>query len=86
MGVYVYADDIVFPVYKRFSGNLRLVIPSAILGGIAFLVTLPIYVFYWKGPAIRERSKFAQTLASDRQIAKQRRVVRESEKQGSSVV
>ena len=61
-------------------------IPSAILGGIAFLVTLPIYVFYWKGPEIRERSKFAQNVASDRQNVKSKRAARESEKPGSSVV
>jgi len=29
-------------------------------------VVIPIYVFYWKGPAIRDRSKFAKTLAEDR--------------------
>ncbi|KAI9850619.1 MAG: hypothetical protein M1838_005333 [Thelocarpon superellum] len=40
--------------------------PSTILAVVALLVTIPIYVFYWKGPVIRERSTFAQTLASDR--------------------
>jgi hypothetical protein len=29
-------------------------------------VTIPIYIFYWKGPEIRARSKFAQTVAGDR--------------------
>ena len=29
------------------------------------VVTFPIYIFYWKGPIIREKSKFAQVLASD---------------------
>ena len=28
---------------------------------------IPIYVFYWKGPIVRERSKFAQSLVSDRE-------------------
>lgn len=37
-------------------------------------VVIPIYVFYWKGPAIRERSKFAQTLAADREAVGGRRV------------
>ncbi|KAI0019449.1 major facilitator superfamily transporter [Xylariomycetidae sp. FL0641] len=46
---------------------------STILACLAVLVTLPIYVFYWKGPAIRERSKFAQTLAADRKAHDGRR-------------
>lgn len=40
--------------------------PSTVLACLAILVTIPIYIFYWKGPYIREKSKFAQTLASDR--------------------
>ena len=39
---------------------------STILGCIGVLVVIPIYVFYWKGPEIRMRSKFAMTLESDR--------------------
>ncbi|KAG9728511.1 hypothetical protein KCU73_g12357, partial [Aureobasidium melanogenum] len=37
-----------------------------ILAGASVLVVIPIYVFYWKGPVIRDRSKFAKTLAEDR--------------------
>ena len=40
--------------------------PSTVLAFLAIFVTIPIYVFYWKGPYIREKSKFAQTLASDK--------------------
>ena len=40
--------------------------PSTILAVFAIFVTVPIYIFYWKGPIVREKSKFAQTLASDR--------------------
>lgn len=40
---------------------------STVLACLAVVVTIPIYIFYWKGPAIRKRSKFAQTLASDNQ-------------------
>jgi hypothetical protein len=40
--------------------------PSTILAVLAIFVTVPIYIFYWKGPIVREKSKFAQTLASDR--------------------
>ena len=46
---------------------------STLLGCIGVLVMIPIYVFYWKGPAIRARSKFAQTLEADRQQHQGRR-------------
>ena len=54
-------------MYTNIGTKLRLVWPSVILGFLAVLVTIPIYVFYWKGSAIRKRSKFAQELASDRE-------------------
>ncbi len=38
---------------------------STVLACLAVVVTFPIYIFYWKGPIIREKSKFAQVLASD---------------------
>ncbi|KAL8665068.1 MAG: hypothetical protein Q9168_007783 [Polycauliona sp. 1 TL-2023] len=44
-------------------GKLQLVWPTAILGCLAAVVTIPIFMFYRNGPAIRERSKFAQSLA-----------------------
>lgn len=40
---------------------------TTILACLAFVVTVPIYVFYKKGPVIRERSKFAQSLDRSRQ-------------------
>lgn len=53
------------PLYQNL-GPMSLEWASTLLGFLAILVTIPIYIFYWKGPAIRERSKFAQTLASDK--------------------
>jgi hypothetical protein len=53
-------------VYSNVGGpdyRLKLEWPSTILGIIAIFVTIPIYVFYWKGQWFRERSKFAQSLA-----------------------
>lgn len=44
----------------------NLVWGSALLGVFAIFVTIPIYVFYWKGEWFRNRSKYAQTLASGR--------------------
>ena len=62
------------PMYEHIGDRYKLEWPSTILGFLAILVTIPIYVFYWKGPAIRERSKFAQVLASDRKAKQGRRV------------
>lgn len=39
---------------------------STILGILGVLVCIPVYLFYWKGPYIRRKSKFAQVLASDK--------------------
>lgn len=52
------------PFYDYFKTN-TLELPSTILGCVALCVTIPIYVFYWKGPQIRAASPFAQTLASE---------------------
>ncbi|MCJ1268792.1 hypothetical protein MMC22_008680 [Lobaria immixta] len=65
------------PFYEHIGGKYHLEWPTTILGCLAFLVTIPIYIFYWKGPAIRERSKFAQTLASDRAARGEGRVASE---------
>ena len=40
--------------------------PTTLLGCLCIFITGPIYIFYWFGPTIREKSKFAQVLASDR--------------------
>lgn len=46
--------------------------PSTFLGFMAIIFTVPIYVFYWYGPRIREKCPFAQTLAADRKKAGRR--------------
>lgn len=61
------------PFYSYFR-TYTLPYPSTILACIAVAVTIPIYICYWKGPVIRERSKFAQTLAGARQDNNGRRV------------
>lgn len=52
--------------YEVVPGKYKLAIPTMVLGCIAILVTIPIYLFYWYGPTIRAKSKFAQVLAADR--------------------
>ncbi|KAI4236342.1 MAG: hypothetical protein L6R40_006181 [Gallowayella cf. fulva] len=56
-------------------GALQLVWPTIILACLAFLVTIPIFVFYFKGPEIRARSKFAQSLANEREGRRRSSVV-----------
>ncbi|CUM65893.1 uncharacterized protein PRCAT00003543001 [Priceomyces carsonii] len=56
------------PMYTNIGHKRHLQWASTILGCIAIIVALPIYVFYWKGPYIRDKSKFAQTLAADRKL------------------
>lgn len=58
------------PFYKNVGGvgyRYHLEWPTTILAIVAFFVTIPIYVFYWKGQWFRERSKFAQTLKGERE-------------------
>lgn len=61
------------PMYTNIGGKLHLQWASTILGCLAIIVAVPIYLFYWKGPAIRAKSKFAQTLAADRQRSRESR-------------
>lgn len=47
---------------------------STILGCLAFVVLIPVYIIYWKGPQIREASKFAKGLESQRMEREGRRL------------
>ncbi|KAJ5167629.1 uncharacterized protein N7482_003223 [Penicillium canariense] len=57
------------PMYKHMGTVHKLEWPSTFLGFMAIVFTIPIYIFYWYGPKIREKSPFAQVLASDRKKA-----------------
>lgn len=65
-------------MYSNIGKKFHLQWASTILGCLAFLVTIPIYIFYWKGPQIRASSKFAQTLEADRKLRDERRASRAS--------
>ncbi|KAN0059945.1 hypothetical protein ACQY0O_007918 [Thecaphora frezii] len=39
---------------------------ASLLGFLAFAVTAPIFLFYWRGDRIRAKSRFASSLAEDR--------------------
>lgn len=62
------------PLYTNLGDKYPTEYASTILACLSCLIVLPIYVFYWYGPQIRERSKFAQTLAADRKKAGVRRL------------
>ena len=53
-------------MYSNIPGK-PLEYASTILACIGVVVCIPVYVFYFNGPYFRERSKFAQTLAAERE-------------------
>lgn len=54
------------PMYSNIGNRFHLQWASTLLGCIGVLVMIPVYLFYFYGPRVRERSKFAQMLEADR--------------------
>ena len=50
------------PFYSNIGGQQHLQDAGTILFCIAFVLVIAVYVIYWKGPVLRERSPFAQQL------------------------
>ncbi|GJD00733.1 hypothetical protein ColKHC_09558 [Colletotrichum higginsianum] len=69
------------PLYENIGDSRHTEYASTVLACLAFLVTIPVYLIYWKGPVIRERSKFAQSLNENRRAKGGRRVVAAPEEQ-----
>ncbi|KAJ5145161.1 MFS multidrug transporter [Penicillium atrosanguineum] len=63
-----------FPMYENIGDKWHVEYASTVLACLSCLVVLPIYLFYWKGPQIRARSKFAQSLVAERADNNGRRV------------
>lgn len=63
------------PLYTTIGHEFALEWASTLLAVLAICVVLPIYVIYCKGQAIRDRSKFAQRIAEQREVAGGRRHV-----------
>lgn len=55
------------PFYENIGGEYHLEYASTILFGISVVLVAAVYVIYWKGPKLRERSPFAQRLSEARQ-------------------
>ncbi|PHH81298.1 hypothetical protein CDD83_3618 [Cordyceps sp. RAO-2017] len=69
------------PLYSNIGPpHRRLEYASTILACLAFVVTMPVYFIYWKGPWLRSKSKFAQSLAENRKT-KRRGSVAEATKE-----
>lgn len=62
------------PLYTNIGRQYPVEYASTILACLAFLVTIPVYIIYWKGPNIRAASKFAQSLDNDRKETGQKRL------------
>lgn len=61
------------PLYGTWAGDNTTMYASTILACLATVVLLPVYVIYWKGPVIRSRSKFAESLDAERKDKERRR-------------
>lgn len=78
------------PLYKNLGGRWHLSHASTLLGCLAFVFTIPIYIFYWYGPQIRAKSKFACELEQekkvhDRLVAKSREMSPDASRMGSRI-
>ncbi|KAI0427541.1 major facilitator superfamily domain-containing protein [Xylaria sp. FL1042] len=52
------------PYYNAFEGKYSLQIANTILACVSFILVLATFVIYQKGPSMRRRSPFAQSLAN----------------------
>ena len=66
------------PMYENIGDKWHVEYATTILACLSCLVVVPIYVFYWYGPQVRAKSKFAQSLLAERTANKGRRVSRPS--------
>ncbi|KAF1832331.1 multidrug transporter [Decorospora gaudefroyi] len=62
------------PFFQNIGGENHLAYASTILFCISLLLVISVYVIYWKGPALRKRSPFAQKLSAAREETGGRRV------------
>ncbi|TIC60652.1 MFS general substrate transporter [Wallemia mellicola] len=69
------------PFYEHFKEPYTLEYPTTILACIGVAVAIPVYFLYiYQGPIIRHKSRFAQTLAHERETLELRHQVRDEKK------
>ncbi|TIA69514.1 hypothetical protein E3P94_04105 [Wallemia ichthyophaga] len=71
------------PFYNHFD-TYTLEYPSTILACIATCLIAPIFLLYFKGPTVRQRSRFAQSLNDEFESTKVRAQVREEKAGGGA--
>lgn len=64
------------PLYDNIGHKFHYQWASTLLGCLAVICTVPIYIFYCKGPDIRKKSKFAQEISADYNEQRERRTGR----------
>jgi hypothetical protein len=64
------------PMYQNIGDKWHTQYASTVLACLSCVVVAPIYVFYWKGPQIRSKSRFAQALAAENKTNQGRRISR----------
>ncbi|KAF2456916.1 major facilitator superfamily domain-containing protein [Lineolata rhizophorae] len=60
------------PLYQNIGKKYHLNWASTVLSVLGVFVTIPLFIFYFFGPAIRKRSKFAKQIAQHREEDEQR--------------
>lgn len=63
------------PMFENIGHTYSYEYASTILACVSLVVTIPIYFFYRKGPAIRARSPFARKVMEE---TRQRKILREA--------
>jgi len=53
------------PMFKNIGGRFSYEWASTILGCLAFIILIPVYIIYQKGPQMRDSSKFAMQLVRE---------------------
>jgi len=61
------------PLFKKMHPHPT-AMAGTVLACIALVVTIPVYIFYWYGPKIREHCKYAKKIEAERQQKEARRV------------
>lgn len=64
------------PFYEHFP-RYTLEYPTTILACIAVVLVIPMFLLYFYGPTVRKNSRFAMSLANERETTNLRHQVRE---------
>ena len=60
------------PFYTSIGGKCHLQVATMILFGISLVLVAALCVIYWKGPQLRKKSLFAESLATAAELKRER--------------